>query len=73
VVGLFLSFFCPQMTGQIGKIQKTYSATSEHQAPETLTKLSTIQWGMALLFVLETLTKVLVNTTLTAISKSIYK
>lgn len=41
------------MSGQIDKIQKRYSATSEHQAPETLTILSSIWWRMALPFVLE--------------------
>lgn len=42
------------MSGQTGKIHKRYSATSEHQAPETPTILSSVWWRMALPFVLET-------------------
>lgn len=52
--GLVLLSGLPQMSGQIGKIQKRHSATSEHQTPETPTIVSSIHWSMTLSFVLET-------------------
>lgn len=67
----FSLVFCLQMSGQIGKIQKRCSATSEHSGLHILTVFSSIQWRI-LCHLYWKLTRVLVITTSAVISQNIY-